>query len=103
MPMKSKKYPPNWDKIALREKQRAGWMCEQCGADCSEPVQDNRTKLTVHHVDHDPSNCHPDNLIALCAPCHLRADAQWHARNAAITRNRNVRGPMLALPFRSLQ
>lgn len=43
--------------------------------------------------DHDPSNCDPDNLVALCAPCHLRADALHHARNARRTRARK-RGQM---------
>jgi len=78
-------YPTNWSEIARREKDRAMWMCEECGADCLDPI-DTRTVLTVHHIDHDPANVSPGNLIALCAPCHLRADAKWHARNAAITR-----------------
>jgi hypothetical protein len=42
--------------------------------------------LTVAHLDHDPANCAPDNLRALCAPCHLRYDAQHHARSASHTR-----------------
>lgn len=91
-------YPADWEKIALREKERAQWMCEQCGADCLDPIN-QRIRLTVHHIDHNPQNCHPDNLIALCAVCHLRADALWHARNAAITRAEKRRGPTLPLPF----
>jgi len=91
-------YPADWEQIALREKERAQWMCEECGADCLYPLN-QRTRLTVHHIDHNPQNCHPSNLIALCAPCHLRADAKHHARNACITRNRKMRGPMLPLPF----
>jgi len=78
-------YPTDWPEIARREKNRAMWMCEECGADCLLPL-DTRTLLTVHHIDHDPANVSPGNLIALCAPCHLRADALWHAHNAAITR-----------------
>jgi NAD-dependent dihydropyrimidine dehydrogenase PreA subunit len=85
MPMKSSLYPPDWPEIALREKVRAQWMCEQCGADCWDPIS-RQNILTVHHIDHNPANCDPDNLIALCAVCHLRADAVWHAHNAAITR-----------------
>jgi hypothetical protein len=96
MPMNLSAYPPDWPQIALREKIRAHWMCENCGKDCWIPSgQVNR--LTVHHLDHNPANCDPDNLIALCCVCHLRADAMWHARNAAITRASKVRGPMMAL------
>lgn len=96
MPANKTLYPPDWDQIAQREKTRAGWMCETCGADCLYPTS-QRTRLTVHHLDHNPANCEPQNLIALCAPCHLAADAAWHARNAAITRNKKRRGAMLPL------
>lgn len=86
MPFKDKSlYPPDWDAIALREKARAGWMCEECGADCFAPI-DPRNILTVHHIDHNPANCAPNNLIALCTVCHMQVDQPWHARNAAITR-----------------
>lgn len=100
MPMNQSLYPDNWADIARREKDRAQWMCEECGADClDDHPTSQRNKLTVHHLDHNPANCAPDNLIALCTVCHLRADAPWHARNAAITRNIKMRGPMLPLPF----
>ncbi len=94
--MKLSLYPPDWDEIALREKVRAQWMCENCGADCWQPIS-QKNVLTVHHLDHDPSNCDPKNLVALCTVCHLRADAQHHARNAAITRAAKRRGPCLPL------
>jgi hypothetical protein len=97
MPLKDKSlYPPDWNQIALREKQRAHWMCEECGADCWHPTS-QVTRMSVHHKDHDPNNNHSDNLIALCSGCHLRADALHHARNAAITRATKIRGPMLPL------
>jgi 5-methylcytosine-specific restriction endonuclease McrA len=91
-------YPPDWSEIALREKVRAHWMCERCGADCWNPLS-QQNRLTVHHIDHDPSNCAPENLICLCAPCHLRADAQHHARNARITRAIKRAGPTIPLPL----
>ena len=89
MPIDKSRYPPNWDQIALRVKQEADWTCEHCGKRCCTPGQpcpDRRFVLTVHHIDHDPANNARDNLIALCAPCHLAADAAHHARNAMITR-----------------
>lgn len=45
--------------------------------------------LTVAHIhDHNPMNCDPDNLAALCQKCHLTHDAPMHAKNAAETRQR---------------
>jgi len=98
MPIDKSLYPTNWPEIAQREKDRAGWVCEQCGADCFTP-RDRRTVLTVHHIDHDPQNNDPSNLIALCSVCHLKMDAQWHARNRKINHAAKRRGPMHPLPM----
>ncbi len=89
MPADRSLYPADWDAIARRVKETADWRCQACGRQCyrpGEPCIDRRQVLTVHHINHNPSDCSPDNLIALCAPCHLRADAQHHARNARRTR-----------------
>lgn len=61
-------YPDDWDAIARRIKDAAGWRCEACNAPHGPPPH----VLTVDHLDHDPANCDPDNLIALCQRCHLR-------------------------------
>lgn len=36
--------------------------------------------LSLHHIDYDKKNCHPDNLITLCVSCNSRANANrdWH-------------------------
>jgi 5-methylcytosine-specific restriction endonuclease McrA len=44
----------------------------------------------VAHLDHDPANCAPENLRALCQRCHLRYDRFEHGRNAAETRRRKA-------------
>jgi hypothetical protein len=56
-----------------------------------EPIErPQRFTLTVaHHPDPNPENCDRSNLLALCAPCHLKLDANLHAANAAATRKRN--------------
>jgi len=46
-----------------------------------------RFTLTVAHLDHDPSNCEPGNLLSLCPKCHLKYDAQQHKENSARTRS----------------
>lgn len=62
-------YPPDWDAIAARVKDRAGRRCQACGTPHG-PVPD---VLTVDHcVDSSPANCAADNLLALCQVCHLR-------------------------------
>lgn len=40
-------------------------QCEQCGV--IENVQ-------VHHLDSNPANNEPSNLMTLCGPCHTK----WH-------------------------
>lgn len=67
------RYPPNWDEIAQRVKEAAGWRCQECGHP-HDPA--SHYVLTVHPRDGDPSNNAPDNLIALCQRCHLRAQSQ---------------------------
>ena len=84
MPMDKARYPANWKEIALDIKTAAGWRCSGCGMKCREPGEKfdtHKRTLTVHHIDHQPENCSRENLIALCAPCHLRADAKFHAEH----------------------
>ena len=62
-------YPDNWEEIARKVKNEAGWKCERCGHD-HEPKAGYT--LTVHHLDGDKTNCKRENLSALCQRCHLR-------------------------------
>lgn len=82
MPMQRELYPPEWEQIALKCKEDADWICEECGKQCrkpGEPFVSHKYTLTVSHQDHNPANCNAENLKALCAPCHLRYDAKHHA------------------------
>lgn len=94
MPMERERYPANWDEIATAIKTAADWHCEECGQLCRRPGQrfidfanelinlgyqldlDHPQKytLTVAHLNHQPADCRPENLRALCAPCHCRYD-----------------------------
>ena len=83
MPMERHRYPKDWKQIAAQVKEEAGWKCEECGKQCrrpGEPFDTHRRTLTVHHIDHTPENCERSNLVAPCAPCHLRADKHHHVR-----------------------
>jgi hypothetical protein len=42
--------------------------------------------LTTMHLDHDPTNCDPSNLLVACQRHHLRYDAEHHAQSAYMTR-----------------
>jgi len=68
-------YPGNWDSIALAVKIRADWRCEHC---LHPHDVGSGHVLTVHHLDGDPGNCVPENLVALCQRCHLHIQARYH-------------------------
>jgi hypothetical protein len=38
-------------------------------------------KLSIHHIDYNKSNCHPNNLITLCVSCNSMANRsrKWHS------------------------
>lgn len=77
MPMDRSKYPDDWDEIAVRIKEAAGWKCEKCDRQCrwpGEPFDTHRRTLTVAHINHVESDCRDENLVALCPACHLEYD-----------------------------
>lgn len=94
MPMDKKRYPKDWKRIAYEIKEKAGWKCEFCGKQCrrpGEPFETHRKTLTVAHMNHTPEDIRPENLKALCAPCHLRYDAKHHAETRRTERHAESR------------
>ena len=84
MPMDEARYPANWRKIVRQVKEAAGRWCQGCVEKCrqhGEPLDNHKRTKTVHHIYYNPENCSRENLLALRAPCHPRADAQYHAEN----------------------
>lgn len=45
--------------------------------------------LTIAHLDHDTTNNSADNLKAMCQKCHLRYDAEQHAKTRKENSNKN--------------
>lgn len=90
MPMEIERYPSDWKSIAFAVKEKARWVCQKCGKQCrkpGEPFDTHKRTLTVAHLNHTPEDVRIENLMAMCAPCHLRYDAQHHGE----TRKRKKR------------
>lgn len=54
---------------------RDGMSCSACGAQAMRMRHGNggwRTSLQVHHLDENTRNNYPENLITLCARCHMK-------------------------------
>ena len=82
MPMERERYPTDWKAIANAVKESAGWKCQKCGKQCrrlGERFDTHKNTLTVAHLNHTPEDVRPENLMAMCAPCHLKYDAKHHA------------------------
>jgi hypothetical protein len=111
MPIEPERYRSDWEDFAHKLKCAAKWNCQRCGKVCrqkgesveafanrafqpeSEVWKDaiaNPQKycLSVAHLDQDPSNDSPQNIQALCMPCHLNHDRPHLSGNAYAKRER---------------
>lgn len=55
-------------------------------ASAEGPLKIIRVILTIAHLDHQPENCDPANLRALCQRHHLAHDHEHHRANSQATR-----------------
>jgi len=81
---------PNWKGGVSFEPYCAVWKDKEYKQDirdrdcnkCCNPCCDspNAEDLTIHHIDYDKKNCHPNNLITVCRSCNSKAntDRHWH-------------------------
>ncbi len=92
MPIHRERYPKDWNAIAHSVKSAADWKCQHCGKVCLRPGEKPKTTkrsewthmvLTVHHADFTPENNNQENLIPLCAPCHLALHARTKRSNTS--------------------
>ena len=108
------RYPANWPQISSRIRfVRARGRCEcegECGrSGCAgrcpnvhgQPAYNTGSivVLTTAHLDHQPENCDPANLKAMCQGCHLRYDAPHHAETRRETRTRELAQANTPLPL----
>jgi len=55
---------------------------ERDGYQCLNPLCNHTSKtLSLHHIDYDKKNCHPNNLITVCISCNSKANTyrEWHS------------------------
>jgi hypothetical protein len=97
-------YPPDWETISLRIRfERAKGRCEACGRHHGGLYWNGKrfvqVILTTAHLgipkpDGQPGSkadvmdCRDENLMALCAACHLVFDAEQHEQTKQTTRRR---------------
>lgn len=59
-------------------------LVEVCTDEAPEEIRrykPQRFALSVAHLDQNPRNNQPENLKALCMPCHLRYDRRYQGFN----------------------
>jgi hypothetical protein len=102
-PENKSRYPKNWKEISeFIRFERADNMCEFCGAInhsfvnrktrelCLKDEDDSiQIILTVAHLDHNPENCNPDNLKALCQKCHNNYDQKHRKETRRFSKMKN--------------
>ena len=76
------RYHPEWSTISRYVRELFNYYCSRCGQDCRNSTNAEMV-LQVHHIDENPGNNTLENLIPLCASCHLKIEreARIHAPN----------------------
>ena len=76
-------YPSEFNKeLKNKIKKRDKFICQHCGKTEEENVKKTKKCLTVHHIDYNKNNCNENNLITLCANCHIKTNTNrdyWYA------------------------
>ena len=74
------RYHPEWDTVSRYVRELFDFYCARCGKDCRNS-KNAESVLQVHHIDENPGNNYLENLIPLCAACHLKIEkeARLHA------------------------
>ena len=70
-------YPPNWEQISYRYKEKRNWKCEECGVN----LRDERKFLHVHHINGQKNDSNEKNFLALCIGCHANKPQHHQLRS----------------------
>ena len=76
------RYHPEWSTLSRYVRELFNYYCSRCGQDCRNSTNAEMV-LQVNHIDENPGNNTLENLIPLCASCHLKIEreARIHAPN----------------------
>ena len=76
------RYHPEWSTVSRYVRELFNYYCSMCGRNCRN-TKNSEMVLQVHHIDENPRNNDLENLIPLCASCHLKIEreARLHAPN----------------------
>ena len=79
------RYHPEWETVSRYVRELFDFYCARCDKDCRNSKNADSV-LQVHHIDENPGNNELENLIPLCATCHLKIEkeARLHAPYNAI-------------------
>lgn len=80
MPKPRKKIP------RLTEKQ----MYKEANNSCSFCPESDVAVLELHHIDEDPSNNDPSNLLVVCSSCHTKITKGLYSTAGVVTRKREL-------------
>ena len=69
-------YVRDWPAVSRREKEKVGWICQDCKKDCSH----DKSNLHVHHKSGVKSNNLSSNLEVVCRECHSKKPGHEHMR-----------------------
>lgn len=69
--MRHNVYSPDWNVIRKIIYKRDNWTCQECGIKCHNST---KHKIQCHHIDYDTTNNNAENLITLCASCHMKTN-----------------------------
>ena len=74
------RYHPEWETVSRYVRELFDFNCARCCKDCRN-AKNADAVLQVHHIDENPGNNDLENLIPLCAACHLKIEkeARLHA------------------------
>ena len=74
------RYHSEWETVSRYVRELFNYYCAKCSNDCRKSKMAQMV-LQVHHIDENPSNNVLENLIPLCASCHLKieGEARLHA------------------------
>ena len=74
------RYHAEWETVSRYVRELFNYYCARCDNDCRK-TKNAQMVLQVHHIDENPANNALENLIPLCASCHLKieGEARLHA------------------------